>query len=342
MKKARITLKAMSIVALCLLLTSIADAQAQRTFVSTQGKDSNLCDSPEKACRSISSAITKVQARGEVVVLDSGSYQPFTVNKALTVVAPPGVHAGITAPPDNNGALISTPDADQVILRGLTFNRTGGNAALGHSGIVFLASGGLHIENCVINGFDGGIFVGGGGRLYVKDTVARNNAGSGLVVSSTIGTARVVVDRCRFENNGNGVFCNELGSARLTIRDSIASDNTFAGFSARIAPTADVVIEINIENCLATGNQAAGIAASNVGSGSAGTTIMSVSNTTIAHNFQGIFCGTGGIIRVSNATITRNEMGLSVGGDGNILSRGNNTVEANNADGFFTGTFLAK
>jgi len=333
MKGVGITLKVLSIVVLCLLLASIADAQVQRTFVSTQGKDNNPCDSPEKACRSISSAITKVQAGGEVVVLDSGSYQPFTVNKAVTVVAPPGVHAGITVP-SGDGALIITSPTDEVVFRGLTFNAIGGL-----NGIRFLA-GGLHVENCVINGFSNGIFFGGG-RLYVKDTIARNNPGSGLVISSASGTATALIDRCRFENNGNGVFCTDVGSVRLTIRDSVASDSTFGGFGARIAPTSGVVIEISIENCLVTGN-GAGIAASNVGSGSAGTTIISVSNTTITQNFNGIFCGIDGIIRVSNATITGNENGLSIAGGGNVLSRGNNTVEGNGTDGFFTGTFLAK
>jgi hypothetical protein len=90
-----------------------------------------------------------------------------------------------------------------------------------------------------------------------------------------------------------------------------------------------------------TGSQAAGIAASNVPGGTAGTTIISVSNTTIAHNFSGIFCGTGGVMRVSNTTITRNGTGVSASG-GTVLSRGNNTLEGNDVDGLFTGPFLAK
>jgi hypothetical protein len=335
MKTFRMILSFGVLCAFSLLLPSTARAQVPQTFVSANGKDTNECNTPDKPCRSISGAITKVQGGGEVVIISSGSYQPFAVNKAVTVVAPAGVHAGITVS-SGDGAAINTPPFDDVVLRGLTFNGIGGL-----TGIHYFAGGGLHVENCVINGFSSGIFFGSAGRLYVKDTVTKNNAGSGIYIGSSSGTVTALVDGSQFENNGNGVFCDQVGSARVTIRDSIASSSTFSGFSARIAPISAVVIEINIENCLVTGSQAAGIAASNVPGGTAGTTIISVSNTTIAHNFSGIFCGTGGVMRVSNTTITRTGTGVSASG-GTVLSRGNNTLEGNDVDGLFTGPFLAK
>ena len=62
---------------------------------------------------------------------------------------------------------------------------------------------------------------------------------------------------------------------------------------------------------------------------------------TILRNSIVAFCGAGETIRVSNTTITRNETGLNAAG-GDLLSRMNNTVEANDTDGSFTGTFVAK
>jgi Right handed beta helix region len=200
MKRFRMILSFGVLCAFLFLLPSTARAQVPQTFVSANGKDTNECNSPDKPCRSISAAITKVQGGGEVVVISSGSYQPFAVNKAVTVVAPAGVHAGITVS-SGDGAAINTPPSDDVVLRGLTFNGMGGL-----TGIHYFAGGGLHVENCVINGFSSGIFFGSGGRLYVKDTVTKNNAGSGIYIGSSSGTVTALVDGSRFEKQWQWCF----------------------------------------------------------------------------------------------------------------------------------------
>jgi hypothetical protein len=101
-------------------LASLAEAQVNRTFVAADGKDNASCETPEKACRSIQNGIAKVQAGGEVVIVSSGSYQPFEINKSVTVAAAPGVIAGITTT-SGNAVLITTASAsDTVVIRGLT------------------------------------------------------------------------------------------------------------------------------------------------------------------------------------------------------------------------------
>ena len=45
---------------------------------------------------------------------------------------------------------------------------------------------------------------------------------------------------------------------------------------------------------------------------------------------------------MTQTTITRNATGVGAGAGGTILSRGNNTVEANSADGSFSGTYSGK
>ena len=96
MKSASFTLIASIALLAFSMFTSSAQAQVPRTFVSVQGKDSNSCENPDKACRSINAAIAKVQAAGEVVIVDSGTFQPFTANKSVTIVAAPGAQAGIS------------------------------------------------------------------------------------------------------------------------------------------------------------------------------------------------------------------------------------------------------
>src|SRR5437588_4826589 len=70
---------------------------AQRSFVSAgSGSDSNPC-TRSAPCRNFQAAIAQTVSGGEVVALDSGGYGPVTINQAITLVAPPGVYAGVTA-----------------------------------------------------------------------------------------------------------------------------------------------------------------------------------------------------------------------------------------------------
>lgn len=152
--------------------------------------------------------------------------------------------------------------------------------------------------------------------LYVQDTVVRrggNFAGINIVPSS--GTATAIISGCRIEGSGTtgiGVLAGD--NARVTIRNTTSSGNG-TGFQADPS-SASATVEMNLENCVATGNSFAGIFAD----GSPGTSI----------------------VRVSNSTITDNNIGLTTNPGGSILTRGNNTVEGNNNDGFFTGPFTAK
>ena len=47
-------------------------------------------------------------------------------------------------------------------------------------------------------------------------------------------------------------------------------------------------------------------------------------------------------MRVSNSTVVGNNNGLFTSAGGVLLTRGNNTIEGNNTNGAFTGSFLAK
>ena len=300
------------------LLTSVAQAQVGQTFVSVQGKDTNTCDTHDKPCRNISSAITKVQAGGDVVVLDSGGYLPFSVSKAVTVVAAPGVYAGIIVS-SGLGVQVTAGLTDVVVLRGLTLS--GSSGAL--NGIQYSTGASLHVESCIIQGFSGnGIRfdnADNGQQLFVKDTTVRNIGISAIFVGLGLeglgsGPLKATIDRCLLENNNEGIFATD--NARVTVRNTVASRSRFTAFLA-FTFNASRTSELNIENCLATSNDGVGISAS----GQAGTSLIRVSNTTVTNNAGGV-AATPGI--------------------GTILSRGNNSVEGNSSDGSFSGTFTAK
>jgi hypothetical protein len=275
------------------LFASASKAQVQRTFVSGLGSDSNPC-SRTAPCRTIGQALIGTSAGGEVIVLDSAGYGPVTISQAVSITAPPGVYAGISVF-SGAGVTINAGGSDRVILRGLTLNNQGGTG----SGIVFNTGGTLHIENCVVNGFTmggTGLSFTGPGTLEVKDSIVRNNS-NGISVT---GTAVAAIDEIRLEGNIVGLVA-QAGS-RVTIRNSIATDASDAGFRA-LSQTA-AAVELNIESCVVSNN----------GSG-----------VTAQSNSTGI-----ATVRISNSTVTDNNTGLfNVAAPALILSRGNNTVEGN-------------
>ena len=326
MNRIRLALTASIVLLAFSAFASMAQAQVPRTFVSVQGKDTNTCESPEKACRNINAAISKVQAAGEVVIVDSGTYQPFTVNKPITVVAASGAQVGISVS-SGIGATISVGGTDSVILRGLTFNGSGGT-----DGIVFMSGAALHLESCIVNGFSSnGIALGPSGNFFARDVTVRNNAGGGILLS-TVGAGSITASLDRIRVDGNGTGINIQSNVHITMRDSVVAGNKFLGIVAG-TPGGGATAEVNIDNCKITGNLSGPVAGT-------GATI-SVSNSIITHNGSGVNSFPGGTILVSNTTITNNGTGVLITG-GSILSRGNNTVEANTVDGSFNGTIVAK
>src|SRR5436305_9750702 len=99
-----------------------AGASAQsRVFVSAaHGDDLNAC-TIAAPCRSFAHAITIVADGGEVLALDSGGYGVMAIAKPVSVVAPRGVEASITATGGQNGVDVNVPTQSTfVVLRGLS------------------------------------------------------------------------------------------------------------------------------------------------------------------------------------------------------------------------------
>src|SRR5438105_5900792 len=69
--------------AVCLILIcwTAAYAQNNRSAVSLTGVDTASCTVPDP-CRTFGTAISRTNAGGEIVVLSSAGYGPFTVNKS--------------------------------------------------------------------------------------------------------------------------------------------------------------------------------------------------------------------------------------------------------------------
>src|SRR5437016_12097097 len=84
MYKMRFTLNLLVVCVLCLFCSSVARAQACRTWVSGVGNDANPC-SRTAPCKTFAGAISKTAEGGEIDVLDPGGYGAVTITKSITI-----------------------------------------------------------------------------------------------------------------------------------------------------------------------------------------------------------------------------------------------------------------
>jgi len=286
-------------VALLFLLAAVAaQAQPARAFVSSAGSDANDCSRPSP-CRNLQRAHDAVASGGEVVALDSAGYGAVNITKSVTITGE-GVHAAATSPSGGGNAVTVNGAGITVVLRNIHVQSH--PASAGGSGIFARNFAVLHIEGCTVKASSTGIFVFPNSadgtparKLFIKDSILRNNGGSGILVSNAAdtGTLSATIERTRMESNAFGG--GEFRFARVTLRDCLSSGNAFTGILASEGS------EVNVESCVATYNGNHGMAAFD-----------------------------GGIIRVSHSTATNNtQFGFRNDGTSTFESRENSTVRGN-------------
>jgi hypothetical protein len=288
----RYTLKAMAVLLFTLAVTSLAQAQATRTWVSGVGDDVNPC-SRTAPCKTFAGAISKTAAGGEISALDPAGFGAVTITKAITINGD-GTLAGILASLVN-GVIVNAGVNDKVVLRNLSINGAGN----GINGIRYLAGKQLVVDKCSITGFTGnGIDVSltNNGNLFVRDTniTVVNN---GIRITTTAGSAVANIDRVHIDGaTTNGVDVVGNSSFATVLNSTISS----AGGSALIVETGSG--QINAENNMLTAN-----------------------GTGVNAAFNGAF------IRISNNSIYNNTTGFNIAVGGVIASPspGNNKVSGN-------------
>lgn len=260
-------------------------AAAPRIYVSTEGNDTNP-GTVEEPKRTFAVALDATDPGGEVVVKDSGSFGNVRVNKTVSIIAPAGVYAGVRSA---TGITVDAPTAT-VVLRGLTVQGEG-NAG---SGISIVSATAVHVENCVINGFNEGISQTTVARLFVKDSALRSNVFAAIHMRG----GRASFDRVRLEGGGHGLITEFAGA---TLSNSVITGN---GGTGVLVLDGSVV---TVEACQVTDSQQDGL------------------------NVTGL--NEPALLRFSNSTVTDNIFGGVVAGQGGTLeSRGNNTVRGNGTD----------
>ena len=299
-------------IALALTLVCFAQvfAQRDRAFVSTSGADTINCGDQTSPCRSFSGALAALSSGGSAIALDSGIYDAvnISITKSATLMAAPGVHAELFNNYINPDRItVNAGATSRVTLKNLYITNLSGEFAGQGNGIKVTSVGVLQIENCVVDGFSTGVSVSltHAAQISIKDTIIRNNSIFGAAFDTTTGILKGSIDNCHFDNNAGTDLDIAAGllvgkHSRVTIRDSVATGNSGAGFLAL-----DDKAEMNLERCESSNNRD-GVRAWNYIEGAVTTT--TVSNSIITSNSRNGFSQQGAAVFQSmvNNTVRHN------------------------------------
>ena len=289
-----------------------AHAQAPRTWVSGVGDDANQC-TRTAPCKTFAGALQKTVAGGEINCVDGGGFGALTITRSV-VIQCEFIEAGVVVG-GTNGITVNAPAGSIVTLRGLDIQ----GAVTGLSGINFIQAGILHVEKCIIRGFNAGaagfgirFAPTGAGQLFVSDTIVTNNGagknGAGISIQpSGTGSAEAVLNRVEAYGNTGGINADATGgtgAVKVSVRDSMTAASSNNGISATTA------------------------------AGKGPVTVF-VDRSSSVNNAIGVLStGTAqAIVFISNSTFTGNGTGLSFAAAGQLLSYKNNSINGNGTDG---------
>ena len=310
---------------------ALADASAgQRTFVASYGMDVDASVECVIAypCRTFATALTKTTAGGEIIALDAADYGPVVIDRDVSILANPGVHAEIGAPPGYHG--VNIQGDYNVVLRGLHIYRAGvpPSPAWANAGVVARASSGsLVMENVTLSGFvsgdtytspaGAGLFTEGY-TVFIADSNVADNL-YGIAVK----TGRATIVNTQIFRNTRGVWMSDAHPS-VTVWDSVVSHNE-RGLMVAVAPLLPCGAYCGLRFD--------------------GSVRLAITNSTVSHNDTGLRLdgyrrpNTVGLIGYS--TFTQNGTGIVVNNASpdpppkccvTLLTTGNNIVKLNGVD----------
>jgi hypothetical protein len=288
-------------------LTTAAQAQATRTWISGVGDDVNPC-SRTAPCKTFPGAISKTANCGEIDALDPGGFGAVTITKSITLDGGGGQNASILAN-GTPGITINNSDTTcrSVIVRNLRI--VGNGSTLGTIGVNIVSgvAGAVSFENDSINNFSATCINVNASQpqlVSVTGSVLEFCAGGGLVSSSPSATDRVNIFNTVITGNSVGVTAH--ANTDLFMQGDEISNNTTGGVLADTNSTAKIDID----------------------------------RSSVVNNLgYGIHAASGSFIGLSNTVVTYNSgQGLLADGGATLLTWSNNYVAGNSPDGARTGT----
>ena len=212
---------------LILALLATGASAAQRTFVKSDGVDTNPCSLPQP-CRTFGAAMLLTNFGGDIVTLDSAGYGPVTITQPVSILVPSGVYAGVSV----NGGQVDGIVVDiangggPVYLRGLQINGQGGT-----NGVRINRGGRVILESVSISGF----YNSGGGHAILDNStspytelVLRNvvirDGDNGVVVDGTAGNKTVSIENSLISGFGNTACVSLTDSVNMVVSNTTIED----------------------------------------------------------------------------------------------------------------------
>jgi hypothetical protein len=279
-----------------LMVAGAAHAGLPRTAVSRNGNDANPC-TIQLPCATFARAISETSPLGELIALDSGGYDGFTIDRGMTVTAAPGAVVTVGKEPGTtNWAIKVQAPGKRVSIRGLMVVTVGGNFGIvAHDAMV------THIDDVMIEGSGcengcGTAIFGRRGDVFVNNARIRNVFTG--ISHNPLEPATMTVTNSNIDNADlAGVMISNYGKG--IVRNTTVS-RAGSAFSAA-SSTKGVVADLVITDCMAT-------------------------NST-----TGVDIGSQSRVNVDRSVITRNGYGLKNSG-GVITTHTNSMISGNGTD----------
>ena len=302
-------LRLLAATALCALLGVPHSllAAATRTHVASSGNDANAAFSCDYAhpCRTFAVALANTTPGGEILAIDSSGYGKLVIDRSVSIIAAPGVFAGIGVGAGGNATGVDIATAGvKVVLRGLTITGQGGTY-----GIRMTDGASLSVENCVVANFSAasqiGLLVAAPAKVRILDTLIRDNY-NGVRLQS--GATASISGSELLGNTNTGI--DLYGMAAATTTTAVVSDTVVAGRGSGWGILAET---------------AAGVTAR-----------LEVIRSTVSGHANGVASWTSGgtsFVALGDSMVVGNTTGLYQSGAGaSFHSFGNNLVTDNGAD----------
>jgi len=248
----------------CLLAgSSLALAQASRTWVSGLGNDADPC-SRTAPCKTLAGAISKTASGGEISVLDPAGYGSVTITKPITISGV-GENASVLASSVqgiiiNIAAAPKAPLTNTVTIRNIQINGFGPET-LGTNGIHVFGETKVVLDTVNILGFGAdGVLAEDKSQVLIHNSVLSNNSG---VAVHAVGSSTITVENSELAANNiavqpdagteirlsnNGVYNNMTGFACGTGGALLsAANNRKAGNVGGVVPTCNPSGSITIQ-----------------------------------------------------------------------------------------------
>jgi len=291
-----------ALVAFIFAVSSAAQAQATRTWVSGVGDDVNPC-SRTAPCKTYAGAISKTAAGGEISTLDPGGFGAVTITKNLTIVGTTGQGYGSILASSVNGVNVNdsataSPNTIVVNLRNLSIN--GAGTTLGLNGINFTSGRRVNVEDCTIFNFSNA-------GINVNQTGATNNTGTFISV----------IDTTIYNTNRGIDLLNSISFVAASVHNSTITNQVDG---VRVRTNGHVTLNnSSVVFCTTSGVNMFGVAGTGAG------TTANIINTVVSHNGTGL-ANNQALSQLGGATFVDNAVAISMTVNQAVKTYGTNNI----------------